>query len=29
MYRGQLEERSKKVLDELKDSNTIVFIDEV
>ncbi|MCU0520671.1 MAG: ATP-dependent Clp protease ATP-binding subunit [Anaerolineae bacterium] len=29
MYRGQFEERLKKVLDELKDSNTIVFIDEV
>ncbi len=29
MYRGQFEERLKKVLSELKDSNTIVFIDEV
>ncbi len=29
MYRGQFEERLKKVLVELKDSNTIVFIDEV
>ncbi len=29
MYRGQFEERLKKVLEELKDSNTIVFIDEV
>jgi len=29
MYRGQFEERLKKVLQELKDSNTIVFIDEV
>ncbi len=29
MYRGQFEERLKKVLAELKDSNTIVFIDEV
>jgi ATP-dependent Clp protease ATP-binding subunit ClpC len=29
MYRGQFEERLKKVLHELKDSNTIVFIDEV
>ncbi len=29
MYRGQFEERLKKVLQELKDNNTIVFIDEV
>ncbi|MBN1248162.1 MAG: ATP-dependent Clp protease ATP-binding subunit [Anaerolineae bacterium] len=29
MYRGQFEERLKKILQELKDSNTIVFIDEV
>ena len=29
MYRGQFEERLKKILHELKDSNTIVFIDEV
>ncbi len=29
MYRGQFEERLKKVLKELKDSDTIVFIDEV
>jgi ATP-dependent Clp protease ATP-binding subunit ClpC len=29
MYRGQFEERLKKILEELKDSNTIVFIDEV
>ncbi len=29
MYRGQFEERLKKVLSALKDSNTIVFIDEV
>jgi len=29
MYRGQFEERLKKVLDELKDSNCILFIDEV
>ncbi len=29
MYRGQFEERLKKVLRELKDNNTIVFIDEV
>ncbi len=29
MYRGQFEERLKKVLEELKGSNTIVFIDEV
>jgi len=29
MYRGQFEERLKKVLHELKDSDTIVFIDEV
>ncbi|MFP4395028.1 MAG: ATP-dependent Clp protease ATP-binding subunit [Anaerolineales bacterium] len=29
MYRGQFEERLKKVLQELKNSNTIVFIDEV
>ena len=29
MYRGQFEERLKKVLQELKDSDTIVFIDEV
>ncbi|HDQ34696.1 MAG TPA: ATP-dependent Clp protease ATP-binding subunit [Chloroflexi bacterium] len=29
MYRGQFEERLKKVLHELKGSNTIVFIDEV
>lgn len=29
MYRGQFEERLKKVLHELKNSNTIVFIDEV
>lgn len=29
MYRGQFEERLKKVLSELKNSNTIIFIDEV
>jgi len=29
MYRGQFEERLKKVLQELKNSDTIVFIDEV
>jgi ATP-dependent Clp protease ATP-binding subunit ClpC len=29
MYRGQFEERLKKVLEELKDSDTILFIDEV
>jgi len=29
MYRGQFEERLKKVLDELKDSDCILFIDEV
>ncbi len=29
MYRGQFEERLKKVLKELKDSDTIIFIDEV
>ena len=29
MYRGQFEERLKKVLDELKESNCILFIDEV
>jgi len=29
MYRGQFEERLKKVLKELKESDTIVFIDEV
>ncbi|MBN1259273.1 MAG: ATP-dependent Clp protease ATP-binding subunit [Anaerolineae bacterium] len=29
MYRGQFEERLKKVLKELKGANTIVFIDEV
>jgi ATP-dependent Clp protease ATP-binding subunit ClpC len=29
MYRGQFEERLKKVLEELKESDTIVFIDEV
>jgi ATP-dependent Clp protease ATP-binding subunit ClpC len=29
MYRGQFEERLKKVIDELKDSHCIVFIDEV
>lgn len=29
MYRGQFEERLKKVLEELKNSDTIVFIDEV
>lgn len=29
MYRGQFEERLKRVLEELKGSNTIVFIDEV
>jgi ATP-dependent Clp protease ATP-binding subunit ClpC len=29
MYRGQFEERLKKILAELKDSDTIVFIDEV
>ncbi len=29
MYRGQFEERLKKILKELKDSNTIVFVDEV
>jgi ATP-dependent Clp protease ATP-binding subunit ClpC len=29
MYRGQFEERLKKILNELKDSNTILFIDEM
>ncbi|MBN1877984.1 MAG: ATP-dependent Clp protease ATP-binding subunit [Anaerolineae bacterium] len=29
MYRGQFEERLKKVLKELKDTDTIIFIDEV
>jgi len=29
MYRGQFEERLKKILQELKNSDTIVFIDEV
>ncbi len=29
MYRGQFEERLKKILKELKDSNTILFIDEM
>ncbi len=29
MYRGQFEERLKKVLDELKRSNSILFIDEM
>ncbi len=29
MYRGQFEERLKKVLQELKNTNTIIFIDEV
>ena len=29
MYRGQFEERLKRVIRELKDSNTIVFIDEL
>ncbi len=29
MYRGQFEERLKRLLDELRGSNTIVFIDEV
>ena len=29
MYRGQFEERLRKIIDELKDSNCIVFIDEV
>ncbi len=29
MYRGQFEERLKKVIEELKDSNCILFIDEV
>jgi len=29
MYRGQFEERLKKVLEELKEGDTIVFIDEV
>ena len=29
MYRGQFEERLKKVIHELQNSNTIVFIDEV
>jgi ATP-dependent Clp protease ATP-binding subunit ClpC len=29
MYRGQFEERLKKVLDELKESDCILFIDEV
>lgn len=29
MYRGQFEERLKKVLDELKQSNSILFIDEM
>ncbi|MFN2108449.1 MAG: ATP-dependent Clp protease ATP-binding subunit [Anaerolineae bacterium] len=29
MYRGQFEERLKRVIHELKDSNTIVFIDEL
>ena len=29
MYRGQFEERLKKVIDELKNSDSILFIDEV
>jgi ATP-dependent Clp protease ATP-binding subunit ClpC len=29
MYRGQFEERLKQVIDELKDSDSILFIDEV
>ena len=29
MYRGQFEERLKKILKELQDSNTILFIDEM
>jgi ATP-dependent Clp protease ATP-binding subunit ClpC len=29
MYRGQFEERLKKVIDEIKDSSVILFIDEV
>jgi len=29
MYRGQFEERLKRVIDELKQSNSILFIDEV
>ncbi len=29
MYRGQFEERLKKVIEELKESNSILFIDEV
>ena len=29
MYRGQFEERLKRVIDELKSSNSILFIDEV
>ncbi len=29
MYRGQFEERLKRVIEELKSSNTILFIDEV
>ncbi|MBN1953429.1 MAG: ATP-dependent Clp protease ATP-binding subunit [Anaerolineae bacterium] len=29
MYRGQFEERLKKVLEELKESNSILFIDEM
>ncbi len=29
MYRGQFEERLKRVINELKNSNTIVFIDEL
>ncbi|MFZ2488548.1 MAG: ATP-dependent Clp protease ATP-binding subunit [Anaerolineae bacterium] len=29
MYRGQFEERLKKVIDEIKDSGAILFIDEV
>ena len=29
MYRGQFEERLKKIIDEMKDSDNILFIDEV
>ncbi len=29
MYRGQFEERLKRVIDELKSSGDIIFIDEV
>ena len=29
MYRGQFEERLKRVIDEMKGSNSILFIDEL